>query len=70
MTNEGATIEGTSGPYSSLSCIYQEFAELADFDGRYPTIGSWLVGGKSGSCEEPSVTMRNPGSLTPQIYVR
>jgi glutathionylspermidine synthase len=46
---EGANIAApgltTAGPYGDEGRVYQAYAELPCFDGRYPVIGSWLIAG-------------------------
>jgi glutathionylspermidine synthase len=34
----------TRGDYGNIKSIYQELFTLPDFDGRYPVIGSWIIG--------------------------
>jgi glutathionylspermidine synthase len=34
----------TEGIYGDESFVYQDLARIADFDGKYPVIGSWVVG--------------------------
>ena len=34
----------TRGDYGNNKSIYQELFALPDFDGRYPVIGSWIIG--------------------------
>ena len=46
------TAEGdlqTGGAYGEDGFVYQEFAPLASFDGKYPVVGSWLVGHELGN---------------------
>ena len=37
----------TGGPYGKEGFLHQAWAELPCVDGRYPVIGSWVVGGKA-----------------------
>jgi glutathionylspermidine synthase len=39
----------TIGEYGAEGFIYQELAPLRDFDGRYPAIGSWVIGHEPGN---------------------
>jgi glutathionylspermidine synthase len=39
----------TGGDYGEEGFIYQELAPLRDFDGRYPVIGSWVIGHETGN---------------------
>ena len=38
---------GTSGTYGEEGHIYQRYVELPCFDGNYPVIGSWIIGGET-----------------------
>jgi glutathionylspermidine synthase len=55
LSREGANIEiisnnrlvcRTDGLYGEGQFIYQEFFQLPEFDGNYPVIGSWVIGGE------------------------
>jgi glutathionylspermidine synthase len=39
----------TEGDYGEEGFVYQELARIASFDGKYPVIGSWLVGHEPGN---------------------
>ena len=41
----GQLLEETEGDYGEEGFIYQEYAELPNFDGNHAVIGSWLIGG-------------------------
>jgi glutathionylspermidine synthase len=43
----GQTLEETGGDYGAEGFVFQQLAELAEFDGNYPIIGSWVVGDES-----------------------
>lgn len=71
MVRRGAVIEETAGPYASDACVYQTLADIRDFDGRYPTVGSWLINGKAcglGIREDRSRITRNTSSFIPHVY--
>jgi glutathionylspermidine synthase len=34
------------GPYGEEGYVYQQYAPLPDFDGRYPVLGAWVVDGE------------------------
>lgn len=38
-------VEQTDGEYGEEGYIVQDYAELPDFNGNHPVIGSWLIGG-------------------------
>ena len=40
-TSEGAAARG-QGPH-----IFQKFAEIPSYDGKYPVLGAWVVGGQA-----------------------
>lgn len=72
IVRNGAVIEETSGPYVGGESVYQAYAELQPFDGRYPTVGSWLINGKCcgvGIREDRSRITRNTSSFVPHIFV-
>jgi glutathionylspermidine synthase len=39
----------TDGAYGEEGFVYQELAPLASFDGKYPVVGSWLIGHEPGN---------------------
>ena len=49
FAREGANIvapgQRTFGPYGDQPYVWQRYAELPCIDGRYPVLGSWVVGG-------------------------
>jgi len=45
---EGGDIQ-TGGDYGAEGFVYQEVAPLTRFDGRYPVIGSWVIGHAAGA---------------------
>lgn len=47
LVSYGSTIAKTDGDYGDEGFIYQELCTLPDFDGKYPLIGSWIVGQES-----------------------
>jgi glutathionylspermidine synthase len=38
----------TEGDYGEEGFVYQDLAQLASFDGKYPVIGSWVIGHEAG----------------------
>lgn len=48
MHQPGQDLE-TGGDYGAEGFVYQELAPLRAFDGRYPAIGSWLIGHEEGN---------------------
>src|SRR5262249_27551941 len=57
MGREGANItlhvrgsdRETTGPYGAEGFVYQDYTRLKTFDGRYPVLGSWLIGHEEGN---------------------
>ena len=39
----------TDGAYGEEGFIYQDLARIASFDGKYPVVGSWLIGHQPGN---------------------
>ena len=59
------------GPYGAEGCIYQAYAPLPRFDGRYPVIGSWIVGDRAagmGIREDSSPITRNSSRFIPHWF--
>ncbi len=48
LHHAGRSVE-TEGDYGEEGFIYQEFAELRPFDGKYPVLGSWVIGHEPGN---------------------
>lgn len=44
VVRNGKLLTHTEGDYGKEGYIFQELFELPDFDGRYPVIGSWVIG--------------------------
>lgn len=44
MMRGGVELASEEGPYGGERCVRQALAELPDFDGARPLIGSWMVG--------------------------
>jgi glutathionylspermidine synthase len=79
---EGANIEvvkdgrlafATDGPYAGGPYVYQQLAaELKPHDGRYPVLGSWVVGGEAcgmGIREDVSLVTGNTSRFVPHQFV-
>jgi len=39
----------TNGEYGAEGFIYQNLAQIESFDGKYPVVGSWLIGHEPGN---------------------
>lgn len=71
LVEEGRTIASDSGPYGNEKCIYQELYKLPNFDGKYPVIGSWIVGDKAaGMCirEDSMLVTTNMSNFVPHYF--
>ncbi|GJD96579.1 glutathionylspermidine synthase family protein [Methylobacterium iners] len=44
IVRDGAVLAHDHGPYGAEGYVRQALAELPDFDGRRPLVGSWIVG--------------------------
>jgi len=70
LVKDGQVIEQTGGDYGEEGYVYQELAEIPSFDGKYPVIGSWVIGGLSagiGVRETPSKVTDNMSEFIPHI---
>jgi len=59
------------GSYGAEGYIYQAYAPLPRFDGRYPVIGSWIVGDRAagmGIREDASPITRNSSRFIPHWF--
>jgi glutathionylspermidine synthase len=68
-TKEGELTEG--GGYGREGFVYQGVAKLPDFGGRYPVIGSWIVGDRPagiGIREDASPITRNSSRFVPHYF--
>lgn len=45
---ERVLVPETEGDYNRGAYIYQQYVEPTVYDGRYPIIGSWIIGGEAG----------------------
>ena len=51
FSGEGVRLAGEAGPYGAEGFVRQGLADLPDFDGRRPLVGSWIIGdAPSGLC--------------------
>ena len=72
---EGANIIApgitTEGPYGTQPRVWQEYAELPCFGGRYPVLGSWIVAGKPcglGIREDATPVTRDSSRFVPHYF--
>jgi glutathionylspermidine synthase len=72
---EGANVSApgieTDGPYADQPRVWQAYAELPRFDGRYPVLGSWIVAGKPcglGIREDSTPVTRDTSRFVPHYF--
>jgi glutathionylspermidine synthase len=66
----GAT-QTADGPYGESGFIYQALAPLADFDGNYAVIGSWVIASQPagiGIREDNGPITRNTSRFVPHLF--
>jgi glutathionylspermidine synthase len=66
----GETVDKADGIYGREGHIVQGLAPLPNFDGNYPVVGAWIVGGKScgvGIREDASPITKNTSRFVPHI---
>jgi glutathionylspermidine synthase len=73
VLNEGGeVVQENPGPYAG-PFVYQQYCPLPAFDGNYPVIGSWLVGGYAcgiGIREDAGPITSNSSRFVPHIFSR
>ncbi|MDB5808123.1 MAG: glutathionylspermidine synthase [Betaproteobacteria bacterium] len=79
FSREGANVSfagrrnaiNTEGPYGAEGYVYQARAELPQFDGNYPVIGSWVVGDEAagiGIREDVTPITTNRSRFVPHFF--
>lgn len=48
LYKHGSMIADDAGPYGAEGYIYQQLVDLPVFEGKYPVIGSWIIGNEAG----------------------
>lgn len=64
-------ITGASQGYGFEGYVYQSLADIPCFDGNYPIIGSWIIGGESagiGIRESDTLITGNTSRFVPHIF--
>jgi glutathionylspermidine synthase len=70
LCHEGKKIIETQGDYGNNATIYQALFELPQFEGRYPVIGSWMIGHQPagiGIRESDSLITSNTSRFVPHL---
>jgi glutathionylspermidine synthase len=72
---EGANVVApgisTDGPYDDQPRVWQAYAELPRFDGRYPVLGSWVIAGQPcglGIREDSTPVTRDTSRFVPHFF--
>jgi glutathionylspermidine synthase len=65
----------TDGDYGSEGFIYQDVAPLVSFDGKYPVVGSWVIGHEEGDAaagvgirESDTPIVTNTSQFVPHLF--
>ncbi|WP_372618122.1 glutathionylspermidine synthase family protein [Falsiroseomonas sp.] len=61
----------TDGPYDDQPRVWQAYAELPRFDGRYPVLGSWVIAGQPcglGIREDSTPVTRDTSRFVPHFF--
>lgn len=72
LIRRGEILESSNGNYSSDEVVYQELVSIKSFDGRYPVIGSWVIGGEAsgiGIRETSTLITDNMSNFIPHIIL-
>lgn len=67
----GRSVEKTGGEYGSEGFVYQQYAPLPEFNGNYPVIGSWVIGGEAagmGIRESDGLITGNTSRFVPHFF--
>lgn len=70
LVKDGALLASTQGEYGEEGFIYQELAELPEFQGNFPLIGSWIIGQEPagiGIRESQSLITDNTSRFVPHL---
>jgi len=76
LSREGSNISihggaPTEGPYGAEGFVWQRFVEPPVFDGKYPVVGSWIVGGAArgmGIRESDAPVTDNRSPFVPHLF--
>lgn len=64
LVRDGEVLEATGGEYGAEGYIYQELVDIRPFDGMYPVIGSWVIGGEPAGMGIRETTSRITDNLS------
>ncbi len=71
LYRDGIVATQSAGPYGTEGYVYQALAEMPCLHGRYPVIGSWVVGNSAaGMCvrEDDSPVTTNMSNFVPHFF--
>ena len=72
LVRKGELLSQTEGHYGKEGFIFQELFELPDFEGKYPVIGSWIIGQEPagmGIREANTLITNNTSRFVPHLIV-
>ncbi|HEY4799082.1 MAG TPA: glutathionylspermidine synthase family protein, partial [Bacteroidia bacterium] len=72
IIENGNLLEETKGDYGEEGFVYQQLCKLPSFDGNFPVIGSWVIGGKPagiGIRESTSLVTNNTSRFLPHYFL-
>jgi glutathionylspermidine synthase len=73
LVENGNLMQETPGEYGAEGFVFQQLQKLPDFEGNYPVIGSWIIGGKAagiGIRESNSLITDNFSRFVPHAIVK
>jgi glutathionylspermidine synthase len=71
VLDTGEVVTETGGGYGAEGYVYQAYAELPNFDGNYPVIGSWIVASQPagiGMREDSTPITRDTSRFVPHFF--
>ena len=71
VLDSGQVLSETSGTYGAEGYVYQAYAELPNFNGNYPVIGSWVVASQAagiGIREDSTPITRDTSRFLPHCF--
>lgn len=72
LVKDGEVLQATEGEYGKEGFIYQQLFELPEFEGKYPIVGSWIIGQEPagmGIREANSLITDNLSRFVPHMIV-
>lgn len=71
IVKNGDEVQSVSGDYGSSGFVYQELAELAQYEGGHAVVGSWVIGDVTagmGIREDTGLITENTGRFVPHLF--